>query len=128
MLRRRQAQHVELAVFRVSPQVLDLPGVVISDGNASSKYTRFAPAPGGLSIVDRDMVFAEYWTHPDDIIAEWRHKSIKCAEVLVPDQVNPNLIVGAYVSCEESAGTIREHFSSVGASLEASIDRHLFFL
>nr|MBA2390780.1 DUF4433 domain-containing protein [Geodermatophilaceae bacterium] len=71
MLYKRQDQHRELCVLRISTDVLDLPGVVVADQNASSGYARFEPAPSGLEIIERDMVFAEYWTHPDDKIKEW---------------------------------------------------------
>lgn len=59
MLYKRQGQHLELCVLQVSTDVLDLPGVVVTDANASSDYTRFAAAPAGLSIVDRDLTFAD---------------------------------------------------------------------
>lgn len=107
MLFKVTPHHSALCVLRVAPNVLDLPGVVITDQNASSDHRRFAPAPDGLRIVDRDMVFARSWKHPDDQIAEWRHKSAKCAEVLVPDHVEPRDVVGAYVLSEAVAAKVR---------------------
>ena len=127
MMYKRRTQHQTLTVLRVSPAVLDLPGVVVSDGNAASGYTRFASASGGLSIVNRERVFAENWTDPD-IIEQWRRSSAKCAEVLVPDRVGPEFLRGAYVSCPESEAEVRQHLDTVHGGLEASIDRHLFFL
>jgi hypothetical protein len=59
MLFKKQAQHAALCVLRVDPRVLDVPAVVVTDGNAASKYTRFAAAPEGLRIVDRELTFAE---------------------------------------------------------------------
>jgi hypothetical protein len=112
-----------LVVLRVSTNVLDLPAVVITDQNAVSEYRLFRPSPEGLAIVDQELVFAEYWTHPDDQISEWRHRSIKCAEVLVPDRVEPQYVVGAYVSCEEASNRVGE----LAPELEVSIDPHLFF-
>jgi len=64
MLFVRRGQHEQLCVLRISPAVLDLRGVVIADRNASSDHVRFGPAPAALALVDRDRVFAEYWTHP----------------------------------------------------------------
>jgi hypothetical protein len=43
-----------------------------------------------------ELIFAEYWTSGDPF-DYWRRKSIKCAEVLVPQRVPVGLIVGAYV-------------------------------
>ena len=59
MLYKRHGQHRDLCVLRVSPRVLELPDVVVTDGNAASDYTRFAAAPDGLTIVDWDLTFAE---------------------------------------------------------------------
>ncbi len=87
----KQRRHQELCVLRVSPEVLDLQRVVVTDQNAASDYVRWGRT---LAIVDRHLVFAERWTHPDDQIAEWRHKSTKCAEVLVPDRVGPEHVLG----------------------------------
>ncbi len=123
MLYLRQAQHRSFCVLRISPTVVDMPGVVITDRNAASEWARFASAPDGLSIVNANMTFAEYWTHPEDQIAEWRHKSMKCAEVLVPDAVAPNFILGAYVSCKESG----QQLSADCSGLPATENRHLFF-
>ena len=81
----RRDQHECLCVLRVSPNVLDVPGAVVTDQNASPG-SAFAPARRR----DRYQLTAKYvrrdWTHPDQI-TYWRWKSMKCAEVLVPDQV-----------------------------------------
>ncbi len=68
VLFKRQDQHLDLCVLQVSTDVLDLPGVVVTDANASSDYVRFAAAPGGLSIVDRKATFAESWMDPNQIV------------------------------------------------------------
>ncbi len=124
MLIKRRASHAQICVLRVSPAVLDLNGVIVTDQNAASGYCRFEPAPDGLRIIDRDLTFAEYWTHPGDQRAEWRHKSAKCAEILVPDVVLPPYIIGAYVSCAASLSAL----DALQLPWEARIDRHLFFL
>ncbi len=68
-----------LCVLRVSPDVLDLPDVVITDQNAASEWARFHPAPDGLAYIKKDVVFARSWKHPDDQKREWQHKSAMCA-------------------------------------------------
>ena len=123
MMYKRKAGHKDLCVLRIATSVLDLPDVVITDQNAASDYRRFAAAPGGLAIVDRDKTFAEYWTHPDDRIAYWRHASMKCAEVLVPDSVHPDFITGSYVSCDAS----RDQFSVDVPGIPVEVNGLLFF-
>lgn len=123
MLFVRRGHHEQLCILCVSPAVLDLPDVVIADRNASSDHVRFGASPAALALVDRDRVFAEYWTHPNDQIEEWIHKSIKCAEVLVPDRVGPTFLTGAYVSCATSHDTLL----AVAPQLSVSVNAHLFF-
>jgi hypothetical protein len=114
-----------ICVLRISLGVLDLDGVIVSSQNASSDYARFAPAPGGLGLIDKDVVFARSWKHPGDEIAEWRHGSIMCAEVLVPDRVAPSYINGAYVSCTTARKRLRARIGDDG--LDIVINEDLFF-
>jgi hypothetical protein len=123
MLFKLKAQHADLCVLRIAPTVLDLPNVVIADRNASSDHVRFAPAPTGLSLIDDDEVFARSWKHPDDQIAEWRHRSIKCAEVLVPDHVDASYVVGAYVLGPAGIGQIR----LLAPTLAVEVNSDIFF-
>lgn len=122
MMYKRQAEHMGICVLRLDTSVLDLPNVVIADGNAASKYTAFWPSPTGLSKLDRERVFAEYWTDANQI-TQWQKASAKCAEALVPEKVSPSLIIGAYVSHETSKEKLRE----VGFEREIRVDRRLFF-
>ena len=122
MLSKRRGQHLDLCVLQVSTDVLDRPGVVVTDANASSDYVRFAAAPGGLRIVDREATFAEYWTDQDPIV-QWQKKSAKCAEVLVPDRVAPGFIMGAYISCQAAM----DRFNGLGTGIAVIINAHMFF-
>ena len=123
MLYKRQAQHQTLCVLRIGPDVLDLPGAVICDGNAASDYTRFLSSPGGLQFLSRDEVFAEWWTDMNPIV-KWEKARKKCAEVLVPDQIEVRCIIGAYVSCQAAQGAL----AAAGFQLPIKVDAHLFFL
>lgn len=123
MLLRRSDMHEQICVLRISPDVLDISNVVITDGNAGSNYVRFRPASAGLVIVDRERTFARWWAHPGDIREKWRHSAQKCAEVLVPDVVSVRYIRGAYVSCESSAQKLRQ----LAPSLPITVDADLFF-
>jgi len=125
MLYKRRDRHSELCVLQISADVLDLPNVVITDRNAGGRgdYAQFRPSPSGLRIVDRSLTFAEYWTSPDQI-DYWRRKAAKCAEVLVPDRVEPRFVRGAYVSCDQAKAALE----ALNTRLTVTVDRHLFFL
>ena len=86
-------------------------------------YVRFAAAPAGLSVVDKAATFAAYWTHPDDLIAEWRHKAQMCAEVLVPDCAPATYIKGAYVASPQAHDAV----NALNVGLVVKINKTLFF-
>jgi hypothetical protein len=123
MMYRRAALHEEICVLRVSMDALDLPDVVITGQNAASRYRRCLPSPGGLALMDRAMVFADDWRHPGNPATYYRHRSVKCAEVLVPDAVPPKYVVGAYVSGPLAQRTLAQ----CAPQLPVVINAHLFF-
>ncbi len=122
MLFKRQAEAPNLCVLRVSTQVLALEGTVISDQNAASGYVRFLH-PRHLSLLDFDAIYAMVWLHPDDQIAQWRHSSQKCAEVLVPQRVETRFLTGAYV-VDDAA---RSRLEALGLALPVTPNPVLFF-
>jgi len=123
MLSRLRAHNDDICILQVDAEVLDLPGVIISDRNAASDWVRFSPVAEGLKTIDRTRVFARYWTHPGDIYDEMSHKSEKCAEVLVPDRIKPCHLVGAYVANE--VALLR--FQQLNINLPVCIRSDIFF-
>lgn len=115
-------RHEDVCVLKVSTSVLNAAGAVITDQNAASKYVRFY-APNQWPLLDFDDIYARDWTHPHDQIREWCHKSRKCAEVLVPQRVSPNLIVGAFV-VDDAA---RDRLNQAGFLLPIFVDSDFFF-
>lgn len=122
MLYKRRGEAGSLCVLRVSLDALGMPGVVVTDSNAASDYARFLhPSQSGL--INFDDVLAEDWTHPDDQRRYFQHKSRKCAEVLVPHRVPPELVFGAFVV---DAGA-RARVVAVAPQLPTTVDPVLFF-
>ena len=94
-------QHLpDLVVVRVSPDVLDIPDAVITDGNAATWNTRFEPSPDGLAHLDSELIFATYWTDAS-YMSYLEKKRARNAEVLVPYLVPSEYIVGCYVDTRE---------------------------
>src|SRR5579872_1695656 len=96
MMFKRQAEASRLCVLRVSRDVSQLEGAVISDQNAASDYVRFLH-PKQWKLLDLDAIYAMDWRHPGDPPAYYRHSSQKCAEILIPNCVEQRFITGAYV-------------------------------
>jgi hypothetical protein len=126
MMFKRKDAHQELSVIRVSRDVLSLPKVVMADRNASSDYVLFTSAPDGLRFINKSLVYAKYWHH-DDPIEKFRHASIKCAEVLVPDIVPIDFMLGTYVSCEESKIRLYDIIKEIKPDFPIIVNPDLFF-
>jgi len=122
MMYLRRSQHEALCVLQISSAVLTLPGVVIADGNAASGPTAFWQSPSGWSKVDKDTVFAEWWTDPNEFVL-WENRRVKCSEVLVPRKLDAKFITGAYVSCDGAKAQLKV----LVPRLKIVVDPHMFF-
>jgi hypothetical protein len=81
-------RHEDVCVLTLSTGVLLIDKAVITDQNAASDYVRFL-SPAQWPVLEFEDIFALDWRHPDDPYRYYRHKSRKCAEVLVPRSVPP---------------------------------------
>lgn len=120
MLSARRSKNNEICVLKIKSDVLDFKDVIITDKNAARECW-FKTVAEGLSLLDRDEVYAIYWLN-DDYWEQERLKGIKCAEVLVPNKIKPHYIVGAYVAYP----TARDSFKKV-SNLPVKIKPGLFF-
>jgi len=119
----RRSDHENLSVVCIAPDVLEIDGAVITDGNAGSlAYTRFAASPEGLSMLDKERVFTDDWRDPDPFTYK-RQRRLRCAEVLVPDVVPPEYFRAIRVSCDATASRVRP----IAGTLDVVVDRKLFF-
>jgi O-acetyl-ADP-ribose deacetylase (regulator of RNase III) len=87
-----------LAVIGVKPTALQLPEVMITDGNAASNPTRFFKAPDGLKVIESQwpVIQAEYWNDLDG------SKRKIMAECLVPERIPPEHIHTVFVADHET--------------------------
>jgi hypothetical protein len=122
MLFKRKDAATSLCILRISTDVIHLTGVVVTDRNASSDYVRFLH-PSQIGLLDFDAIFAMDWRHPNDQMAYYRHRSQKCAEVLVPHLVEPKHLTGAFAIDE----AINLKLKSLGFDLPVEVDSEMFF-
>ncbi len=122
MMFKRHGEADSLCVLKVSTTVLGIEGTVLSDQNAASDYARFLH-PRQWQALNFDDIYSMDWRHPGDPIAYWRHKARKCAETLVPHQVETSFLAGAYVV---DAGA-RDRLTNAGFALPITIAPVLFF-
>lgn len=121
MLYKRRLNAPELCVLKVSTEVLSINGVVITDRNAASDWVRFLH-PKQWQLIDLEAIYAADWRHPNNPIAYYRHRSEKCAEVLVPHRVDPGFLTGAYVVNRVAADRLAEC-----CTLAITVDSPMFF-
>jgi hypothetical protein len=121
MMYSRQEEAPRLCVLRVSTEVLNLDGVVLTDRNAAGNWVRFLH-PSQWSLLDFDRIYAMDWRHSDEF-EYYDRKTKKCAEVLVPHVVEPRFLIGAWVLNQAAATRLSE----LGFALRIEIDPVLFF-
>jgi ssDNA thymidine ADP-ribosyltransferase, DarT len=109
-------------VLRVSCDVLDLPGAIVADGNASSDYTRFLSSPEGLSAINEEIAFMGDPRHPDQV-ERWRRTREQCAEVLVPERIPSQHVEGLFVSCAAA----RDEVQALDLAWTTTVDPSIFF-
>lgn len=122
MLSKKRSQNEEICILKFDIGVLDLEGVIISDKNASSDYAAFYEVETGLKSVDFNLVYARYWTHPD-YYEECRRKSVKCAEVLVPNCIPYAYVISAAVISKDA----KDKLETTGFDKEIIIKPEVFF-
>lgn len=122
MMNSLRTQHTDLGVIDVSPTVLDLPNVVISDRNSAAGAVKFGTRQEMLPALDRDRIHAVWWNH-EDPWEKLEHKQTMCAEVLVPNSIPSRFIRRVYVSCPETLAVCEE----AGFSVPFKLNRYLFF-
>lgn len=101
MMYKRRNQAEEVCVLAIDNKVLDIAGCVVTDQNAASSMVRFYDAGTGIEVVDFDRVFADNWIH-ENVYETAMHKKIKCAEILIPEKISFDYVVGAYVVSENA--------------------------
>ena len=126
MMYSRKDLHEELCVLAIHADVLTHQGIIVSDGNASSNYTRFFDTAEGIKSLDKDSVFTENWWDAD-YVEMCRKRSAACAEALVPDQLSPAKIIGIYVSGEDAQAKVKSIITGIHVDIPIIINGKMFF-
>ena len=109
-----------LVVLQISSDILEIPGAGVTDGNAASQNTVFfEEADKGLSVLNAEQFEREYWSQADD------SKRKIMAEVLIPDHIPKEKIIGVYAASSKTADQIRK---DITGSLNIMPSPYMFFL
>ena len=123
---KRQVIHGSLCVLSISHEILDEGDVIVTDTNASRDYAKFLAMPHGLSQLDIDLIYAQYWNH-DDPIEKYKRSGAICAEVLVPEAIKARFIQRIYVSCDQTRQSVQTLMREHPLSANIVVRPYLFF-
>jgi hypothetical protein len=111
---KKLSQH-ELVFIEVdTKKVLNLPGIFTTDGNAASSETQFFAGNSGLEYIDWKIVNTRECSSPE-------YKRKKCAEVLIPECVEPELFVRICVYSEDMKNILEESNEKISKLIRRSI-------
>ncbi|MBU0710655.1 DUF4433 domain-containing protein [bacterium] len=116
-------QNTEIVIIQLDKKILMVKNVVLCDRNASSDYAAFYPVEIGLEKLNFQMIYNRYWTNHKDPILLMEHKSIKCAEALIPNCVPPDYISEIIVYND----SVKTRLESMGITLQITVDSSIFF-
>lgn len=122
MMYKRRELADTLCVLAVSAEILDLPGAVVSDGNAASNSTRFYQPYDGLQQIDFVKIFAEWWDDAD-VWVKRNNKRVECAEALVPYAIPYSFVVAALVVSDSA----KDALAKAGFAKRIEIRPEIFF-
>lgn len=93
----------DIAVIALYPQVLQIPGAYITDGNAANNITEFYNYGDGIQVISAmwDTIKGEWWNSVDG------SKRKIMAECLIPDLIPPDLIHSIYVANHSVAEKVK---------------------
>jgi len=99
-----------IVVLQINPDIINKENIGITNGNAASSETEFFEnIEKGLSSLDLNQFQKEYWNDSD--------KRKLMAELLVPDSVSPEKIMGIYVANDKIATQIRQEQKTGGLNV-----------
>ena len=108
-----------IIVLQISPDILNIPGAGVTDGNGASKETQLFDAEQGLSVLSPEQFERRYWGKEDG------SKRTIMAEALVPDRIPKEKIIGIYTADSQTADQIRKETTG---PLNIMPNPDLFFL
>lgn len=114
----------DIAIIGIKPEVLNLPGVFISIGNAASLLSEIVDVQTGKEYIEKKLwstIQSLWWKEEDGT------KRQIMAECLVPDFVPPNLIQAIYVAKDETQKTVQSLLGPNHGQIPIITEANFFF-
>ncbi len=108
MLSKLRNKNDQICLLSINPEILDLHNVILSDRNAASSYANYYSVEEGLKNLNFNQIFMKNWKSSDYYL-EQEQKSVKCAEILVPNVVEYKYVLAAAVFNNNAANKLKEY-------------------
>jgi hypothetical protein len=119
MLFKRQRE--DICVLRIYKSICNFSGVVFTDRNAASDWVSFLSI-NEITTLNFPAIYAKYWNDENPSVKAWA-VSTKQAEILIPNRVPVEYIIGAYVKNENDRNILQESCSD----LHIEVNKEMFF-
>lgn len=126
MLSKLRNSQSDIAHLHISKDVLLLPGVVFTDGNARNNSTKFFHQLEDLEKLDWQIIRASYWGSPDECIHKENRRK-RSAEVLIPDRLPKHFILSISVYNENAFLRVNEIINKLGENIDVKINPQIYF-
>lgn len=114
----------KICVLRIDKKVVNILDVVFTDRNAASAYVKFLSLRE-IRFLDYKKIYAKDWCDIDyESPLYYEKKSKKLAEILVPNKIGFEYIIGAYVK----NSTDKNYLQNLGFNKSVTLNKELFFL
>ena len=112
-----------IVLLEINADIIDKKGVGITDGNASVDGTKFFDDINkGLKILDKKLFDKGYWIGLED------GKRKIMAEVLIPNHIRKEHIIGVYTDSKETSDYIKKTMPKVLGNISVMPQPWMFFL
>lgn len=114
----------DICIMRLDPSIMEEPGVLITDRNASCHNAKFFQ-PHQWSLCDENAAYI-YEKHSYSTVNTDLRKSVRQAEVLCPTRVKAHYIKGFFVKHQNDANRIQGIIGN--KPLDIMVNSNIFFL
>lgn len=110
----------KLIILEFDKRILLLNDICFTDGNAASHETHFYTSITDLKKLDWECINGKYWSDYFD------GKRKRCAEVLVSNKIDPNMIISIHCKNESILDKVNK-ITNQNKSIDIYLNKNLFF-
>lgn len=123
MLSKLRDLNESICILAIKPEIMNTSGTIVTDRNAASNIVQFVDTVEMTKVLNFDKIYMKYWTNDENPYVVNENKQIKCAEVLIPDCVPFDFIIGAITY----NNPVKDKLLELGFNKTIQVDDKRFF-